>query len=122
MIDLLVTDLDKEMAAAGQEEKDAQAAYESMLNDSRDKRALDSKSLTEKIATKASLDGDLQAHKEAKASTASELAATLEYIHSLHMECDWLLKYFDVRGEARASEIDALGKAKAILSDALGKA
>merc|ERR1719350_1925757 len=40
MIDLLVTDLDKEMAAAGQEEKDAQAAYESMLNDSKEKRAL----------------------------------------------------------------------------------
>merc|ERR1719471_2285611 len=118
MIDLLVKDLDKEMVAAETEEKDAQADYEAMLNDSQEKRALDSKALTEKIATKASLDGDLEAHKEAKASAASELAATLEYIHSLHMECDWLLKYFDVRKQARASEIDALGKAKAILSGA----
>ncbi len=32
--------------------------------------------------------------------------------------CDWLLKYYDVRKEARASEIDALGKAKAVLSGA----
>merc|ERR1719359_773534 len=31
-------------------------------------------------------------------------------------ECDWLLQYFDVRKEARTSEIDALGKAKAVLS------
>ena len=30
----------------------------------------------------------------------------------------WLLKYFGVRAEARASEIDALGKAKAVLSGA----
>merc|ERR1719471_382180 len=114
MIDLLVKDLDKEMAAAETEEKDAQADYEAMLNDSQEKRTLDSKTLTEKIGTKAALDGDLEAHREAKASAASELAATIEYIHSLHMECDWLLKYFDVRQAARVSEIDALGKAKSI--------
>jgi len=42
----------------------------------------------------------------------------LKYIQSLHGECDWLLKNFDVRKEARASEIDALGKAKAVLSGA----
>ena len=34
-----------------------------------------------------------------------DLGATLEYIHSLHTECDWLMKYFDVRKEARSSEI-----------------
>merc|ERR550532_2202614 len=101
MIDLLVKDLDKEMAIAEAEEKDAQADYEAMLKDSAEKRALDSKSLTEKVGTKASIEGDLQAHKEAKASAASQLAATLEYIHSLHAECDWLLKYFNVRKEAR---------------------
>lgn len=44
--------------------------------------------------------------------------ATEQYIHSLHAECDWLVKYFDVRKEARASEIDALGNAKAVLSGA----
>merc|ERR1719461_1451417 len=118
MIDLLVTDLDKEMAAAEVTEKDAQAEYDAAMKYSAEKRALDSKSITEKVGTRASLEGDLEAHNEAKASAASELAATLEYIHSLHMECDWLLKYFDVRGEARASEIDALGRAKAILSGA----
>merc|ERR1719461_1760883 len=118
MIDLLVTDLDKEMAAAEAEEKDAQAEYEATMNDSKEKRALDSKTLIEKTGTKASLEGDLEAHKEAKASAASELMATLEFIHSLHAECDWLIKYFDVRKQARANEVDALGKAKAILSGA----
>merc|ERR1719461_2221394 len=104
MIDLLVTDLDKEMAAAEAEEKDAQAEYEATMNDSKEKRALDSKTLIEKTGT--------------KASSASELMATLDFIHSLHAECDWLIKYFDVRKKARADEVDALGKAKAILSGA----
>merc|ERR1719492_545676 len=106
------------MNEATAEEKNAQADYETMMKDSTEKRAADAKSLTEKEATKASLEEDLEAHKEAKASASKELAATVEYIHQLHLECDWLLKYFDARKEARASEVDALGKARAVLSGA----
>merc|ERR1719359_2464829 len=89
-----------------------------MMKDSADKRAADSKELTEKDSTKAQLEENLESHKEAKTDFAKELAATMEYIHSLHLECDWLLKYFEVRKEARTSEIDALFKAKAVLSGA----
>merc|ERR1712066_1068929 len=60
MIDLLVQDLDKEMAEAGAAEKDAQADYEQLMADSAAKRTSDSALLTEKTATKASLEGDLQ--------------------------------------------------------------
>jgi chromosome segregation ATPase len=118
LMSMLIADLDKEMTEATTEEKDAQADYELMMKDSAEKRTADSKSLTEKESTKASLEGDLEAHNEAHAATSAELAATNEYIASLHIECDWLLKYFDVRKEARASEVDALGKAKAVLSGA----
>merc|ERR1740121_3193930 len=118
LMNMLVADLDKEMTEATTEEKDAQADYEVLMKDSADKRAADSKSLTEKQATLASLEGDLEAHSEAHAAATSELAATNEYIVNLHAECDWLLKYFDTRVEARASEVDALGKAKAVLSGA----
>merc|ERR1719510_225498 len=110
MIDLLIRDLDKEMTEAETEEKDAQSDYEAMLADSKAKRAADSKALTEKGATKADLDGDLEASKASQASKSSELAATLEYIASLHAECDWLLKYFDSRKAARTGEIDSLVK------------
>jgi len=118
LMTMLVQDLDKEMNEATATEKDAQADYEQLMKDSAEKRAADSKSLTEKEATKASLEGDLEAHTETHAATSAELLATNQYIASLHLECDWLLKYFDVRKEARASEVDALGKAKAVLSGA----
>jgi len=118
MIDLLITDLDKEMTEAETEEKDAQSDYETTMKDSAEKRTKDSKLLGEKESTKAELEGDLETHTEDKASTTKELMATLQYIQSLHNECDWLLKYFDVRKEARANEIDALGKAKAVLAGA----
>mmetsp|Transcript_85302 Transcript_85302/g.134676 ORF Transcript_85302/g.134676 Transcript_85302/m.134676 type:complete len:205 (+) Transcript_85302:1-615(+) len=118
MIDLLVKDLDKEMQEAEVTEKDAQKEYESMMADSASKRAEDSKMITDKSGMKAQLETELQASKESKGSATKELMATLEFQSSLHKECDWLLKYFDVRKEARASEIDALGKAKAVLSGA----
>jgi septal ring factor EnvC (AmiA/AmiB activator) len=118
MMDLLIADLDKEMTEAETEEKDAQADYETTMRDSAEKRTKDSKLLGEKESTKADLEADLETHTEDKASTAKELMATMQYIQSLHNECDWLLKYFDVRKEARASEIDALGKAKAVLAGA----
>merc|ERR1719407_15748 len=118
MIDLLVKDLDKEMTVAKAEEKDVQEDYETFMKDSSDKRAEDSKTLGDKEATLADLQAALAKDTDAKTSTTQELAATLQYIQSLHNECDWLLQYFDVRKEARTSEIDALGKAKAVLSGA----
>merc|ERR1719247_1819067 len=118
MIDLLIKDLDKEMQEATVEEKNAQKQYEKMMDDSASKRAEDSKLITEKTSMKAQLETELEASKEGKISTTKELMATLEYMSSLHGECDWLLKNFDVRKEARASEVDALGKAKAVLSGA----
>merc|ERR1719394_2118771 len=118
MIDLLVQDLHEEMTESTAAEKDAQADYEQLMADSAAKRASDSALLTEKTANKASMEADLQAHKDSHASLTNDLGATLKYIASLHAECDWLLKFFEIRKEARASEIDALGKAKAVLSGA----
>merc|ERR1719284_1499009 len=106
------------MTEAKTTEKDSQADYEQTMKDSAAKRADDSKTLANKQGTLADLQASLQSSQENKASTEKELAATLQYIQSLHAECDWLLQYFDVRKEARTSEIDALGKAKAVLSGA----
>merc|ERR1719162_1119847 len=48
MLDLLVKDLDKENTVAAAEEKDAQGDYEKMMKDSAEKRASDSKSVSER--------------------------------------------------------------------------
>jgi len=118
MIDLLVKDLDKEMTVAKAEEKDAQGDYEQMMKDSAEKRADDSKSLADKEGALADMKASLEKDTDSKKSTTEELMATNMYIQSLHNECDWLIQYYEVRKEARTSEIDALGKAKAVLSGA----
>merc|ERR1719401_2283724 len=99
-------------------ETDAQKEYEQMMADSAAKRAQDSKSLTDQNADKAATEEALQAESDKKSDTSKELMATEKIISELHGECDWLLKYFDVRKSARTSEIEALGKARAVLSGA----
>jgi len=118
MMDALIKDLDKEMTEAELEEKDAQGDYEQMMKDSADKRAEDSKTLTDKEGALADLQTGLEDQTAGLASTTKELAATNQYIHSLHTECDFLIKYYDMRKESRAGEIDALGKATAVLNGA----
>merc|ERR1719161_467931 len=118
MMDLLIKDLDKEMTEAETEEKLAQEEYEQFMVEAAQKRTDDSQAITDKTAAKAGLEEALQSKLESKAGTEHQLLATLDYIKDLHAECDWLLKYYEMRKTARASEIDALGKAKAVLSGA----
>jgi chromosome segregation ATPase len=118
MIDTLVKELDTEMTEAETEEKLAQEEYEELMADSAEKRAADTKSLADKEAEKGDLETELVKLGDEHKATIKELMATEKYIGNLHGECDWLLKYFDVRKEARTGEIDALGKAKAVLSGA----
>jgi len=118
MMTLLIKDLDKEMTEAETGEKDAQSDFERAMHDAGEKRATDAKTLGDKKSSKADLDAFLTNQKESRSSAVKELAATNKVIASLHAECDWLVQYFDVRKEARASEVDALGNAKAVLSGA----
>merc|ERR550537_1771976 len=81
MMDGLVKELDTEMTQAELEEKDAQEDYEKLMNDSADKRAEDSKSITDKEAAKAELETELQSHTDSKTANEEELGATKDSIN-----------------------------------------
>merc|ERR1719162_2897506 len=118
MIDTLVADLDKENQTMEVDEKDAQSDYETLMADSQDKRAQDSKAITDKEGAKAETEAEVQSNTDDQKSKNIEAMETAKYIGGLHEECDWLLKNFDARKAARSGEIDALGKAKSVLSGA----
>merc|ERR1719203_2532395 len=118
MIDLLIEDLDKQMQVADVDEKNAQQNYEIMMRESSEKRAMDSKSITDKSAGKASTQEALEAEVDDRAGHGKQLMNTEKVIMNLHAECDWLVKYFDARKEARADEIESLTNAKAVLNGA----
>merc|ERR1719451_66228 len=79
MIDSLVKDLDTEMTEAETEEKLAQEEYEELMADSAQKRASDSKSVTEKEGVKAQTEATLSEDETSLKDTQKELMATHEY-------------------------------------------
>jgi len=118
MIDLLVKDLDKEITEAEVTEKNAQHEYEILMSDSAKKRAADSKTIETKQSAKADAEVELASASHSKAAEVKELAATKKYEMQLHQECDWLIQNFDLRKEARSSEVASLKQAKATLAGA----
>jgi len=118
MMDMLVADLDKEITEMEFEEKDSQAEYEKFTKEAAAKRVTDSKSITDKEGAKADAEATVEKETAERGNTMKELFATMEFLKSLHADCDWLLQNFDVRKEARAGEVDSLKKAKAVLSGA----
>jgi len=118
MIDLLIADIAKENQVMEVEEKDAQSDYEKLVSDSAEKRALDSKAITDKESAKAQSEAEVESNTEAHKGKTTELMETDKYLAGLHQDCDWLLQNHGARSEARNGEIDALGKAKDVLNGA----
>merc|ERR1719238_558423 len=118
MIDILAKDLDKQIQEMEVSEKDSQADYETFMKDSADQRGEDSKSITDKESAKAALEEELLSNEEALKESRHELMDTEKYVMDLHSECDWLMKMYEMRKEARAKESEALANAKDVLNGA----
>jgi len=118
MMDMLIADLEKEITEMEFEEKDSQAEYEQFIEDSKEKRVQDSKSLANKEGVKAEAEDHLEKLGEQILNKMKEHMAVQDTNKATHADCDWLLQNFDTRKEARTGEVESLKKAKAVLSGA----
>jgi chromosome segregation ATPase len=101
-------------AVAG--EMSAQNVYEDFMKQSNKQLTAYGESLQSMQAAKATAESDLSMTKTDLKDTLKELEGLNSYLGDLHKSCDFIMKNFDARQEARAQEIEALGEAKAILS------
>merc|ERR1719236_805 len=118
MMDTIIKDLGDDMKDMEYEEKTAQKDYAELMADSQTTRAGDSKALTTKTSTKAETEDSLMTTKEIRSATATDLKQVTTVIADLHAACDFIMQNFDLRKEARTSEIEGLKNAKAVLSGA----
>merc|ERR1719335_180061 len=118
MMDMLKANLEKEVTEAKAEEADSQRDYELYLKASAEKRETDLKAVTENEAVKAGVTEELNTVQKTQAATMKDLGDIVAILGSLHKDCDFLLKSYDVRKESRANEIEGLNKAKAVLAGA----
>merc|ERR1719213_1425973 len=96
-------------AEAVKDEQKAQEMYESFVKDT-------NTAITNKGQDKASAEQDLESEKTNLASISEQLTTYGNTESALKLECDFLLRNFDVRQTARDEDIEALQQAKAILS------
>jgi len=118
MMEHIIEESKAEQADAIKSENDAVAAYAEYNTDTTTaiegmQRSIINKSeeLAKVDSSKAEAEGDLQ-------TNAADLLSLLKTYQTLHNDCDFLIKYFDVRQTKRAEEIEALQQAKAIFSGA----
>jgi len=103
-------------AEAIKDEQNAQQTYEKMVRDTNDSISSKQNAIVNKSQDKAKAEQD---HGNAKTDLDQQNAQLMTYGNSkgdLKLECDFLLKNFDLRQQARDEEIEALKQAKAILS------
>lgn len=97
-------------------EESAQNAYENFMKDSNKMIISTTKMINDMTEAKAKAKSDLTMAKTDFKQTMAELEGLNNEAGDLHKSCDYLLKNFDLRQQARAAEIDALNEAKNILS------
>merc|ERR1719313_2837123 len=118
MIEKLIQDAGKLKADATKEEGEAQAAYEAFIADTN----AGVEALQKEVGTKTKTLAKVEKHKlqvqgDIK-DTTKELESLSKLTGDLHKDCDYIVKNFDVRQDARAKETEALQQAKQILSGA----
>ena len=118
LLDRFVNDLKLEMKEDDMEESAAQKDYEELMAESATKRGTDAKTIVEKEGQKAEAEARLAKAKHNKKAEEKDLLAMKEYIAGLHASCDFLVENYDLRKEARTSEIESIQKAKAVLNGA----
>merc|ERR1719199_1589244 len=99
-------------------EQNAQSAYETFVSDSNKSIAAASKAIAEKTAVMGTQDEALVTAKGDMKGVMADLESLNNINKQTHWDCDFVLKNFDVRQEARDQEVEALRQSVAMLSGA----
>lgn len=78
----------------------------------------DRQAIAEMKEQTAKADGEKSETEESQLGNDASLAKLNELLKGTHADCDYVLKYFDIRQKMRKEEMDAIEEAKAILSGA----
>jgi len=98
------------------DEQSSQADYEAIVKETNLSIQSKQASIIDKTAARGKAEQDLGVAEEDVRTSITELEQLSNTAGALHMSCDFVMKNFEVRQEARDQEVEALRQAKAILS------
>jgi len=118
LIEQIIEDSKKVESEASTSEYKAQADYESFVKDSTALTKQLGEAIVAKSKASATAESDLAQAKGDHEAAVGELESYAAYKADLQSQCDFILKNFDIRQQARLQEIESIQQAKAILSGA----
>lgn len=116
LLQRILEDAKLELKETEMAERRAEAEYQGFLKDAAAKRSEEKFALVQKRSQKATLAAELQNSKVLHATTKKEELANQEYRLAVDKDCEWLLKSWKDRVDARDREVEALRQAKATLT------
>jgi hypothetical protein len=116
MIEDIISDAKAMEADATRSEEEAVNAYNTFVADTTKNVAAKNKEIVNKSEEKAKAQTELNQATSDKENAMMELEQLSNYNAELHQNCDFVMKNFEMRQEARDEEIEALRQAKGILS------
>jgi hypothetical protein len=114
MIEGIIDESKDVQAKALTAENDSSANYEAFVANSNASIEALQKDIVSKTEEMAGADVGIEKAKGDLAHTEEDLLALASTAQELHTQCDFLVKFFDVRQTKRSEEIEALQSAKAI--------
>jgi chromosome segregation ATPase len=118
LIQMIIEDAKRTEAELSSTEQKAQEDYGSFVSGATASIEADRKSIEQKTAEVAEAKGEKSETEASQLANDEELATLTDLLKTHHLECDYVIKYFDIRQQARQEEMDSIKDAKAILSGA----
>jgi len=118
LLQKIITDAESEEKELEMDEQHAQELYAEFVRVTTATLEADRAALAQRAARGAETEGAKSETEEAQLSNDANLASLNGLLKAQHLDCDWLMKYFDLRQKARVEEMDAITDAKAVLAGA----
>lgn len=118
MLSTIVSDAESAESVLKLTEQDEQKDYAEFVASTTASIEADRQSIEEKEERIAKASGEKSETEESQLANDASLAELNQLLQGTHTDCDWILKYFDVRQSSRKEEMNAIEEAKAILSGA----
>jgi len=118
LLSLIIADSARTLDEMKADENQAQADYGDFVSVTTTSVEAGRKTIAEQEKQVAQADGDKSETEESQLANDGSLASLAELLNGIHNQCDYVIKYFDIRQKSRAEEMDAIEEAKAILSGA----
>jgi len=114
----IIQDCEVEEQELNLDEQHAQKLYAEFVAATAATIQADRAAIEEKSIRKGETKGAKSDTEDEQLANDDQLAKLRDLLKAHHLECDYLIKYFDIRQQARQEEIDSIEDAKSVLSGA----